>query len=112
MYFGLAVLLVGLGGLIGNIRQTMMSSFLKCEIAIVAFLFGTLMFASSYVEEEQQFWYWITTSHFFLAYLRRYLLLHRWSYKPSHQVVSGRRILIDSSPNTHPAPHSPLESDW
>lgn len=27
----------------------------------VTSLYGVMMFASSYVEEEQQFWYWITS---------------------------------------------------
>ena len=32
-------------------------------------LYAVLMFASSYVEEEHNFWYWITSGWFFLIYL-------------------------------------------
>lgn len=31
-------------------------------ICSLAFLYGVMMFASSYVEEEHQFWYWVASS--------------------------------------------------
>lgn len=34
-------------------------------------LYGVMMFASSYVEEEQQFWYWITSCWFVVLYVIR-----------------------------------------
>lgn len=34
--------------------------------AFASILYGVMMFASSYVEEEQQFWYWITPAWIFL----------------------------------------------
>jgi ethanolamine phosphate transferase 2 subunit G len=34
---------------------------------IVSVLYGCMMFASSYVEEEQHFWYWLTSG--WLAWL-------------------------------------------
>lgn len=30
--------------------------------ALITILYGVMMFASSYVEEEQHFWYWSTTA--------------------------------------------------
>jgi ethanolamine phosphate transferase 2 subunit G len=36
-------------------------------LAIISLGYGIMMFASSYVEEEQHFWYWATTAWF--AYL-------------------------------------------
>lgn len=32
---------------------------------LITLLYGVMMFASSYVEEEQQFWYWVTSGWFF-----------------------------------------------
>lgn len=37
--------------------------------ATIVLLYGLMMFASSYVEEEQHFWYWATTA--WLVYLSR-----------------------------------------
>ena len=73
MYAGLVVLLISVAALTLYRRQSVMSAFLKREMFVVELLFGTIMFASSYVEEEQQFWYWTATSHFALAFIRRYL---------------------------------------
>lgn len=33
-------------------------------LVAIAFLYGIMMFASSYVEEEQHFWYWMTSAWF------------------------------------------------
>ena len=33
--------------------------------------YGTMMFASSYVEEEQQFWYWASSSWLGWLFLKR-----------------------------------------
>lgn len=43
-------------------------SALAC-FALITILYGIMMFASSYVEEEQHFWYWMTTA--WLVYLSR-----------------------------------------
>lgn len=38
---------------------------------IVSGMYGMLMFASSYVEEEHQFWYWISSGWLFWLIIRR-----------------------------------------
>jgi thiamine transporter ThiT len=72
MYLGLATLLVSVLVLGPHLYQSRLDILLKYEFIFVTLSFGGIMFASSYVEEEQQFWYWITTTHFVFAFLQRY----------------------------------------
>ena len=37
----------------------------------IALAYGVMMFASSYVEEEQHFWYWVTTSWLMLLWIKK-----------------------------------------
>ena len=37
----------------------------------IAFAYGIMMFASSYVEEEQHFWYWATTAWVMLLWIKK-----------------------------------------
>ncbi|KAI1429342.1 alkaline-phosphatase-like protein [Xylaria sp. FL1777] len=39
--------------------------------ALITILYGVMMFASSYVEEEQHFWYWTTTAWLFYLVVKR-----------------------------------------
>ncbi|KAI1128045.1 alkaline-phosphatase-like protein [Nemania abortiva] len=39
--------------------------------ALIAVFYGVMMFASSYVEEEQHFWYWSTTAWLFYLVVKR-----------------------------------------
>lgn len=36
----------------------------------ISLLYGIMMFASSYVEEEQHFWYWATTAWLMLLWVK------------------------------------------
>jgi len=47
---------------------------LKASIPFIAIclFYGIMMFASSYVEEEQHFWYWTTTGWLFLLSIKKY----------------------------------------
>lgn len=42
----------------------------ECALVIVTGLYGVMMFASSYVEEEQHFWYWTTPAWLALLAVR------------------------------------------
>lgn len=47
---------------------------LKASIPFIAtcLSYSIMMFASSYVEEEQHFWYWATTGWLFLLSIKKY----------------------------------------
>ncbi|EPQ64676.1 Bgt-65 [Blumeria graminis f. sp. tritici] len=60
---------------------------------IITLLHGTMMFASSYVEEEQNFWHWITNAWLLLLWMKRYVsYLGLTSY--SHNASSVRQGLV------------------
>jgi ethanolaminephosphotransferase len=40
---------------------------------IITLLYGVMMFASSYVEEEQHFWYWAATGWLAILSIKRYV---------------------------------------
>jgi ethanolaminephosphotransferase len=76
MYIGLVILLFSVGILGVEVSRSAAPSMVKFEFLAVTVSFGAIMFASSYVEEEHQFWYWVTTSHFALAFIQRYTPKH------------------------------------
>lgn len=39
--------------------------------ALITIFYGVMMFASSYVEEEQHFWYWSTTAWLFFLVVKK-----------------------------------------
>ena len=43
-------------------------------ILLISVLYGVMMFASSYVEEEQHFWYWATSAWLVLLWVKWYIL--------------------------------------
>lgn len=94
MYLGLVILLLSVTLLILPIMRSSYPSLLKFEFISVSLSFGAIMFASSYVEEEQQFWYWITTTHFAVAFLQRFSPL------PSRAHASLRTKSIFSNTNS------------
>lgn len=47
-------------------------------LLLYSLLYGIMMFASSYVEEEQHFWYWTTTAWLGMLWLKRYVSIIRY----------------------------------
>jgi ethanolaminephosphotransferase len=41
-------------------RHPLLTQLDGMSFSLILTLYGTMMFASSYVEEEQHFWYWVT----------------------------------------------------
>lgn len=55
----------------------------------ISLLYGIMMFASSYVEEEQHFWYWATTAWLMLLWLKWYEIY--WLKVDSRLIVDSNR---------------------
>ena len=63
LYAGIGVaLLASTVALSVSARMVLDAGFTGLWMISIAILYGFMMFASSYVEEEQQFWYWATSS--------------------------------------------------
>lgn len=61
--FGVTISIFGLGLSIYASSQFITREIISCSIFyIIVFLHGITMFGSSYVEEEQSFWYWATSA--------------------------------------------------
>jgi ethanolamine phosphate transferase 2 subunit G len=71
MYIGFVILAASVVACGAQIASLPVKLTVAYEFVTVTISFGSLMFASSYVEEEQQFWYWITSSHFLWAGIER-----------------------------------------
>lgn len=70
------IILVALSVLVGLIIVLAEPTFIQRDILFFLFitvLYGVMMFASSYVEEEQHFWYWITGGWIAYLALRKYV---------------------------------------
>ena len=58
-------------------------SFAGTFFALTSLLYGVMMFASSYVEEEQHFWYWLTPAWVL------FLVVKRWSDQKEHRLKTA-----------------------
>jgi GPI ethanolamine phosphate transferase membrane region len=90
MYLGLLILLISVIILGTHIPHSGLPTFLKYEFLAVTLSFGGIMFASSYVEEEQQFWYWIATTHFAIGFLQRYIHLSLSNKSPKQTILKNK----------------------
>jgi ethanolamine phosphate transferase 2 subunit G len=76
---GLAILAVVLS-IAASFLSTTEDSGSFAPFTIITLSYGIMMFASSYVEEEQHFWYWSATAWLAFISLRK---LNRYSYLPN-----------------------------
>lgn len=49
----------------------------SAPMLLISLLYGIMMFASSYVEEEQHFWYWATSAWLVLLWVKWYVSHNR-----------------------------------
>lgn len=65
---------LALGAAIPALTQSFVSTI---PFLLITIAYGIMMFASSYVEEEQHFWYWATSGWLALLSLKGYDIIHR-----------------------------------
>ena len=82
MGMGMATAVTALTHAIISIPGLWPPSFAGTFFALTSLLYGVMMFASSYVEEEQHFWYWLTPAWILFLVVKR----------SSHQKKSGHRL--------------------
>lgn len=64
-------------------------------LLLIAIVYGVMIFASSYVEEEQHFWYWATTAWLMLLWIKKYVLGSKIAFKAYHaSVIDNGRIAV------------------
>ncbi|KAJ6109776.1 GPI ethanolamine phosphate transferase 2 [Penicillium sp. IBT 16267x] len=99
---GLGLLITGLAALIvfpAVYQDCAQSAYTGGFLAFLVVGYGSMMFASSYVEEEQQFWYWICSGWIFYLHIRstRSQRTHRsafnWSSIATLGLILSQRIL-------------------
>jgi ethanolaminephosphotransferase len=63
--------------------------------ALTLALYAVLMFASSYVEEEHNFWYWITSGWFFYLFIAsmRKEWTNNWLFHPALMALLAHRVI-------------------
>lgn len=63
--------------------------------ALSSILYAVLMFASSYVEEEHNFWYWATSGWFFVVFLTsmRKDWSNQWIFHPAIMALVLHRVI-------------------
>lgn len=68
LFLGQGVILLAVLFAVGVVplRYTGQSFIGVWSLTAITISYGVMMFASSYVEEEQHFWYWATTAWFFV----------------------------------------------
>lgn len=81
LVYGQALVLTGLGlGLAAAVNIFDVPAMSLVVFATISVAYGVMMFASSYVEEEQHFWYWATTAWLVILGCRG---LKRYAFRPS-----------------------------
>ena len=70
LYIGIIVASAAILAILPLLRPKLGLNANSFWIGLITLLYGVMMFASSYVEEEQQFWYWITSGWFFWLFMK------------------------------------------
>lgn len=62
LYAGIGITVVAAAALVPCIVSVTRKNWVFVSACFITFLYGIMMFASSFVEEEHNFWYWIASS--------------------------------------------------
>ena len=76
--------------------------------SFITILYGVMMFASSYVEEEHHFWYWITSAWLLSLGFKRY----RATLDPSPRMKTNARMEPPLGFPTRVTVYSPRQRRW
>ena len=71
--------------------------------AVTLLLYGVLMLASSYVEEEHNFWYWATSGWFFYLFISSYAYPLQLHPHPTNAKIDPEKSGSQSSSSTPPS---------
>lgn len=72
LHSGAAIALLAIFTIVGAYGTLLINvAVVDLWIASVSLIQGCMMFASSYVEEEHQFWYWMTSGWFAWLFFKR-----------------------------------------
>lgn len=62
LYLGIGITVMTAAALVPCIASVTQANCVFLSACFLTFLYGIMMFASSFVEEEHNFWYWIASS--------------------------------------------------
>lgn len=71
LYLGIGVAILAAAALVPCITSVTQASWVFLSACFMTFLYGIMMFASSFVEEEHNFWYWIASGCCGWLFLRK-----------------------------------------
>jgi ethanolaminephosphotransferase len=84
MAAGMAVMTVAtVTGILGLLPLMGDSALADWTFPIMALAYAVMMFASSFVEEEQHFWYWVASGWFMALFLKEWVVNQIFKREPA-----------------------------
>ncbi|KAI2601896.1 alkaline phosphatase-like protein [Hypoxylon sp. NC1633] len=93
IYGGLAAVVSLAAAVVVMANSTSLATASLLPLVLITVLYGTMMFASSYIEEEQHFWYWITSAWLVLLVVKSIPMATRKSFIMGVLALSAMRLI-------------------